>query len=436
MKKTIQLCYCLLICLGMISSGWSHAAEPVLREKLLNALVSGDDGYLEKTLNGVQQDFEHNRQNNTALSDTYYSFNYLQREMDAALASRRLNDWVTHYPNSYAAKTVRGMFLSDKAFQARGNKFAADTTDAQFTEMRKWYTLAKRDLLTSLKLTPYPLISRIRLYNIAMVESDDRAKQTHFLAAYKMAPTSMQLHREVLISLTPRWGGSYEAMQAYINKISPGLDSNKNKNVLQSMIIEDKASNLIAKKQYEEAYTLYNEAIELRDSSNYLCKRAYLGSLLKKPALSILSDLKIAATKNVPDPYCATMAAHFARSNISLPDAVPLLDSYITYFPRNADLYNAKGWVYQEKGDKVSAFPALMKSAELGDAWGQTMAGKYLFSGWGGTTDRVKALTLLKAAAEQGEPNAQLSVVQALDILERPEEARLAEQHYATMNKR
>lgn len=419
----------------VVASAASQAGEPVSRERLFGALLSGNFSQLERTFNEAQQDFERKRQSDKNLTEVYYGLDELHLLLDQATASKRLDDWVRQFPSSYAARTVRGNYLADKAVQARGGKFVADTRDEQFAEMRKWHALAKRDLLASLKLTRYPLISHIKLYTIAMVGGDEKAKSIHISKAFEIAPASMQLHKQVMVSLSPRWGGSYEGMQAYVDKVKKGLESDKDRGILKSMIIEDKASYLTVQKQYEAAYGLYGEAIKLRDSSNYLCKRAYLGTLLKKSSASILNDIKAASAKDMPDPYCAKMAANFAKANISLADTIPLMDAYIKHFPRNAELYNARGWVHQERGNKAAAHPDLLKSAELGNAWGQTMAGKYLFSGWGGPVDRVKALGLLKAAAEQGEPNAQLSVVQALEYLGKPDEARLAKQRYATMRK-
>ena len=435
MKKMARVFSWFVVGVCVVVSAASQASAPVSRESLLEALLSGNLSQLERTFNEVQQGFERNRRADKNLAEVYYGLEDMHLFPDQATVSKRLDDWVRRFPRSYAAKTVRGSYLADKAMQARGGKFVSATTDEQFAEMRKWHVLAQRDLQASLTLTRYPLISHIRLYTIAMVGSDDQAKAVHFSKAFEIAPASMQLHKQVMVSLTPRWGGSYEAMQAYIDKVKPGLESDKDRGVLKSMIIEDKASSLTAQKQYEQAYGLYGEVIPLRDSSNNLCKRAYLGSLLKKPAVSILNDLKAASAKDMPDTYCATMAASFARANVGLADTIPLMDAYIKHFPRNADLYNARAWAYQQRGDKPSAYPDLLKSAELGNAWGQTMAGKYLFSGWGGPVDQAKAIELLKAAAEQGEPNAQLSVVQALEYLGKPDEAKQAKQRYSSMKK-
>ena len=43
------------------------------------------------------------------------------------------------------------------------------------------------------------------------------------------------------------------------------------------------------------------------------------------------------------------------------------------------------------------------------------MAGKYLWSGWGVKQDRDEALVWLRKAAEQGHPDAKLSLKQALE---------------------
>jgi tetratricopeptide (TPR) repeat protein len=59
------------------------------------------------------------------------------------------------------------------------------------------------------------------------------------------------------------------------------------------------------------------------------------------------------------------------------------------------------------------------------------MAGKYLFSGFGGAApDRARGLGLLQAAAAQGEPDAQYSIAEAFDLMSRPKEAAGARARY------
>ena len=76
--------------------------------------------------------------------------------------------------------------------------------------------------------------------------------------------------------------------------------------------------------------------------------------------------------------------------------------------------FNQRGWRYQQTGKLDLAYQDFLASARLGDAWGQMMAGKLLWAGRGVKEDREEALAWLRKAAEQGNPDAKLSLEQAL----------------------
>jgi TPR repeat protein len=262
----------------------------------------------------------------------------------------------------------------------------------------------------------------------------DIAKTENYLKALAISPANMLLHEQMLYSLLPRWGGSYDAMLKYIEAVSPNLESEKDQIALASIIKAETADEFLRREKYAESYDLYNEVLELTTPSLYLCSRAYLGYKLKKESATIVSDLKKAGMKTNPAVYCASRVEIFAIENAQSADAIPLLNTYLEHFPKNPELHSAKGWVMQERGDQPSAYKSFLKSAELGGIYGQTMAGKYLFSGWGGPVDRDKAMVYLSNAAEKGEKNAQLSMVQALQFLGRNDESIKLKNRYETMS--
>lgn len=404
------------------------------RAAAVRALVNGDFYSLEKKLNASQQNFEQKKLSVQELSDKYEDLSELDRLVEKSTAEKRLNEWVSKFPNSYPAKMIRGNYFADMADIARGELYSADTTEKQFSEMRRFQQLALADLEESVKLTKLPLISHMRLVSMSTTASNKAVKNEHYLKALAISPSNMLLHEQMLYDLQPRWGGSHDAMLEYITRVSTKLESEKDQRILASIIKADTADEFMRREKYAESYALYNEVLELTAPSFYLCSRAYVGYKLKKESATIVSDLKQAGMKTNPAVYCASRVEVFAIENAQSDDALPLLNTYLEHFPKNPELHSAKGWVMQERSDQPSAYKSFLKSAELGGVYGQTMAGKYLFSGWGGPVDREKAMVYLHNAAEKGEKNAQLSMVQALQFLGRNDESIKLKLRYETMS--
>jgi Domain of unknown function (DUF4034) len=422
-----------LLLLVVIAGIYYYSPKASPRALAVAALVNGDFDYIENKLDAIQQSFEQKKLSAKELHDKFENLSELDRLIENSIAEKRLNEWVSKFPNSYVAKTIRGNYYADLADITRGELSAAKTTEKQFSEMRKFHQLALNDLQDSVKLTKAPLQSHLRLLSIGTSASNDVLKNENYLKALAISPSNMLLHEQALYSLQPRWGGSHSAMQDYILKVSPELSSKKDQQILDSLIKADIAYGLISSEKYVESYALHNEVLELTTPSLYLCSRAYIGYKLKKEPASVVKDLIQAGAKTNPAIYCATRVEIFAIENVQSNDTLPLLETYLTHFPKNPELHSAKGWVMQERGDQPSAYKSFLKSAELGGLYGQTMAGKYLFSGWGGPVDRDKAMIYLNNAAEKGEKNAQLSMVQALQFLGRDDESIKLKSRYEAM---
>lgn len=422
-----------LLLVIVIAGIYYYLTKPSSRASAVAALINGDFNYLENKLNTSQLGFEQKKLSPKELHNKYEDLSELDRLIENSIAEKRLNEWVSKFPNSYAAKLVRGNYFADMADIARGELSAAKTTEKQFSEMRKFHQLAITDLEESVKLTKLPLLSHMRLVSMSTTASNKVVKNENYLKALAISPSNMLLHEQMLYDLQPRWGGSHDAMLEYITRVSHKLESEKDQQILASVIKADEADGLLRLEKYAESYALYNEVLELTTPSLYLCSRAYIGYKLKKEPASIVKDLIKAGAKSNPAIYCATRVEIFAIENVQSNDTLPLLETYLTHFPKNPELHSSKGWVMQERGDQPSAYKSFLKSAELGGVYGQTMAGKYLFSGWGGPVDRDKAMIYLNNAAEKGEKNAQLSMVQALQFLGRSDESIKLKLRYAAM---
>jgi tetratricopeptide (TPR) repeat protein len=127
-------------------------------------------------------------------------------------------------------------------------------------------------------------------------------------------------------------------------------------------------------------------------------------TLTPKPYLSHLTLMSVSRTGGSG----RDAKAHYRAAVKLAPQSIELrLAQMSNLEPRWGGSYREMELAYQD----------YLKSAQLGDAWGELMTGKYLWSGWGVKQDRDEALVWLRKAAEKGHPDAKLSLKQALEQL-------------------
>ncbi|MGC4117570.1 MAG: DUF4034 domain-containing protein [Myxococcales bacterium] len=126
-----------------------------------------------------------------------------------------LDDWVKEAPDSYIPLVARAHHWSALARERRGSKWASETTRAQWKGMRDADVVVATDLKRSLELHRTAAAYRAL---IGLETRDPSAARVEVEAGLQLCPASLQLHAKIMGSLTPRWGGSYEAMLAFAGK--------------------------------------------------------------------------------------------------------------------------------------------------------------------------------------------------------------------------
>ena len=98
-------------------------------------------------------------------------------------------------------------------------------------------------------------------------------------------------------------------------------------------------------------------------------------------------------------------------------EAIAVFNQVIAANPSHGSAFAQRGWRYQQKDKKELAYQDYLAAAKLGDAWGELMTAKYLWSGIGVAQDRETAMVWFRKAAEKGHPDAKLSLKQAQEAL-------------------
>jgi Domain of unknown function (DUF4034) len=223
----------------------------------------------------LQADFEAGKRSEFELLDAYKVF-YAH---DAGL-KQQLDRWVASTHSSYAY-LARGIYYRKLGAARRGSDYIYKVPPENLAFMEQMFDLSKNDLTTSLRLNPRSYLSVLHLLNIAQVEGDDSAARRYLKLGNGLLPSNFLIRARYLIHLTPRWGGSYELMDEFIETCrSEGLPPAKI-DLLTAIKLDDRGHAEQEKQQNELAHADYASALTLSDSGGARFRRDYLQAALQ-----------------------------------------------------------------------------------------------------------------------------------------------------------
>ena len=162
-------------------------------------------------------------------------------------------DWLAAAPESPFANQARGRYFLAMAQKARGGKFVQDTPAENMVRMAEYVVLAVDFFNEALRLEPRYIDAYVGLISAARVDSRDELAEHAFNQAEQLDSGCRRVSSNRMASLLPRWGGSYEQMEAYARTLQPLL---KRRPLLANTLAEidsDKADALKRKGKLDEA---------------------------------------------------------------------------------------------------------------------------------------------------------------------------------------
>ncbi|HJS38919.1 MAG TPA: M48 family metalloprotease, partial [Burkholderiales bacterium] len=398
---------------GLVADAPRRAAVDPVHRQIVALLEQRNFDGLDQLFGGLQRAFDADASASLPLQRAYAAFDHVPRE-----AGGTLDDWIKARPASYAARTARGCFFYYQGIAARGKDFIAKTPEANLQSMRYFLERARSDLERSLDLTAKPYVSRLTMMSIARVAGTRDEGDVQYAEAVKLAPQSVELRLARITSLEPRWGGREDQMEAFIAQARAELRDRRAADRVAARLPAYRAEAAQRGNEFAESLALFDEAIALDASPILLCERAYVLGKLNR-AEDAFADVKRAFETPEPPAYCLTQAVYAASRTSDVAAAMAVLTIVIEADPRSAHAYNQRGFRHQKAGSMELAFRDYQAAANLGDPYGQLMAGKMQWAGVGTPANREEALEWLKKAAAQGHPDAKLSLRQALEQLGR-----------------
>ncbi len=219
---------------------------------------------------------------------------YLDRAYNAfsqdIVTPNDLDSWVAS-TGSYIAYAARGIHKAEQGFNARGTKFINETRPSQISEMQRRHDEAAKDLHAAIRKQPSLMPAYAWL--IYMTKSSDMQYTAKEILhqAEEQDKRTYTVRSAYLDSLQPKWGGSFEDMNAYAKQLMPYLDLNPRLWDLQGDSYYFRAFELHREKNYEAAVQLYTEALKYGETQKRLKLRASAYSAMGRKDLAD-ADLK------------------------------------------------------------------------------------------------------------------------------------------------
>lgn len=224
--------------------------------QLLSRLRQGDFQRLESETIALQERFSEGRLTEIGLRNAYRPFYNLTGE-----DFKRLDQWQDLYPKSYAVRLIRGTYYKRAGFEARGTASASQTLPEKFAAMRKLHAIARPELEASLSLTEKPYLS---VFHLLDLHEGDRALHKSLMeAGTRMLPTNTLVRARYMRGLTPRWGGSYEEMKAFLAQARTSGATEDGLLELEAIMFDDMGDAALRQGDQQSAVRHFRRALEL-----------------------------------------------------------------------------------------------------------------------------------------------------------------------------
>jgi tetratricopeptide (TPR) repeat protein len=243
-----------------------------------------------------QAEFERDSRKELWPAEALWTFDIIDPEVGPLLDA-----WVAASPDSFAPWAARAVYRHRLAWVRRGSDFAEETAAARLAGMAEADQRALADVKKALQLRPgLVTLYRVPIWASAMRSGDASAQAKLVERGLDRCPDCFGLRASYLYSLIPRWGGSYEAMAAFVER-SRRRSKNPRLQVLAGYEHLDRCELANIEKQPQAALAHCDRAVAAGDHREFLRERAHTRAKLGDHR-GALEDLDRALVLRPQDP--------------------------------------------------------------------------------------------------------------------------------------
>ncbi|MGH8746619.1 MAG: hypothetical protein ACREUK_09010, partial [Burkholderiales bacterium] len=245
---------------------------------------------------------------------------------------------------------------------------------------------------------------------------DRELGREHYLAGIQVSPQSLRLRRARMISLEPKWGGSYAEVEALARESKAQLKDPAAIADITARVPAIRADELRSRGEFEKAAQLYEDALRIDPAANELrCSRAWALSQGGHHA-EAYAQAKEGFDSDRHSGECINAGLWAARQMADRKKVVAFATQAIEANPNWAYPYSQRGWAREKDGQRGAAFQDYLAAAKLGDPWCEMRAGHGYFMGWGVQVDRDQGVDWLRKAVADGNVEAKDMLAKALQL--------------------
>ncbi len=185
-------------------------------------------------------------------------------------AKALFDDWVGGAPGNWVPLTARATWSLALGRKARGAKPAKGQGAVPSGTGSDNVLQAVRDLERSLRITPRQLQGYLVLMEICQYVGDRERGALVAKKALELYPNSYLLRHRHLMSLAPRWGGSYDAMERFARESARHAAANPRLKILAGLVPWDRGRTAASEGDYAKAIALFEESLAHGASSTVL----------------------------------------------------------------------------------------------------------------------------------------------------------------------
>lgn len=187
----------------------------------------------------------------------------------------KLNKWVDTRP-SYISYGARGTYKVRRGYAIRGKNYIRDTPEQDVARMEALHKEAKDDLQIAIKGNNRFAPAYCALIDIERASGSlEKAKEIAELAV-RSIPETYYVRQHFMVSLWPRWGGSYELMDAYAKNVQNAASLNPRLWGLKADAPAQRGYDAMRSGKDAQAIDYYTEALSYGDRLEYLKQRGKL----------------------------------------------------------------------------------------------------------------------------------------------------------------
>jgi tetratricopeptide (TPR) repeat protein len=211
-----------------------------------------------------------------------------------------IDDWIQVSPTSFAPWAARAEHWQSIAWARRGTRFFNKTSNSQVRGMAEASARVIDNFKKAIELRPRLIAAHAGLIRLAKADSAlGRMGHDALQQGLKLCPDCFLIRVAQMVSLYPRWGGSYEEMDEFAER-SQRESKNPRLKLLAGYSDADRCSVASSNQDYRGALTLCDRAVAVGEVPLFFKKRAKVRSLMDDDARA-LADYDKAISVSPPD---------------------------------------------------------------------------------------------------------------------------------------